>query len=86
MTNNQKLILLLEKEMIPDLEDYMDKLFEKIASKKSSKEDTDELEETRELHKDLKEILEDAKTGDMDENECGEIIDEIMELFDQEED
>jgi len=85
MTNNQKLILLLQNEVIPELEDHMDDLFEKIASNKGAKKYQEELQEVRDLHKDFKEILEDAMSGDMDDDECAEVIEEIMDMFDSEE-
>ena len=80
MTNNEKLIDLIQNQMIPDLEAYMDDLFEEIASKKGTKETEAELEETRTLYREFQELLEDAQSGEMDEEECAEIIQEILEL------
>ena len=80
MTNNEKLIDLIQNQMIPDLEAYMDDLFEEIASKKGTKETEAELEETRTLYRDFQELLEDALSGEMDEEECAEIIQEILDM------
>jgi hypothetical protein len=57
----------------------MDDMFELIASKKGTKETEAELEETRSLYRDFQEILEDAQSGEMDEAECGELINEILD-------
>ena len=84
MTNNEKLIDLIQNQMLPDLEAYMDDLFEEIASKKGTKETEAELEETRTLYRDFQELLEDAQSGEMDEEECEEIIQEILALGEEE--
>ena len=78
MTNKEKLIDLIQNQMIPDLEAYMDDLFELIASKKGTKETEAELDETRSIYHDFQEILEDAQSGEMDEEECAELIEEIL--------
>ncbi len=80
MTNNEKLIDLIQNQMMPELEAYMDDLFELIASKKGTQETETELEETRSLYRDFQEILEDAQSGDMDEEECAELISEILDM------
>lgn len=85
MSNNEKLIALIEERMMPDLEAYMDDLFELIASKKGTKETETELGETRSLYRDFQEILEDARSGEMDEAECAELIEEILAFGDEEE-
>lgn len=80
MTNAQELKKLLEEEVIPEIEEYMDDIFELIADKKSTKEDEEELEETRALRDDFREMLEDLEADEIDEEECGEIIEELMEM------
>jgi hypothetical protein len=84
MTQNQKLINLLENELIPELEDYIDDLFELIAANKGGDETQEELTESRELHKEYQELLADAHSGDMDEAECAELIEELMSVYGEE--
>lgn len=89
MTNVEELIELLQEDVIPDIEDYMDELFAIIADKKNSVGDIaeakEELEEIRTLQSDFKEMLEDAKNGEIDEDEANEIIDEIHDMMGEEE-
>lgn len=89
MTNAEELIELLSEDVIPDIEDYMDELFTIIADKKASAGDIadakEQLEEIREMHGDFKGMLEEAQKGEIDEDECNEIIDEIHEMMGEEE-
>lgn len=84
MTQKEQLIDLIENRMMPELEEYMDDLFEAIASKKGSKETETELEETRSLYRDFQEILDDARSGEMDEEECAELIRDILDMGEEE--
>lgn len=80
MTNAQELKKMLEEEVIPEIEEYMDEIFELIADKKSTKEDEAELEEVRALRDDFREMLEELEADEIDEEECGEIIEELMAM------
>lgn len=71
---------LLIKEVIPDIEDRLDEIFEEIAGEKNANdEQREEIEELREFKDDIKDILEDIQTGEIEEEECKEIIDDIKE-------
>jgi hypothetical protein len=71
---------LLTKEVIPDIEDRLDEIFEQIADgKNANDEQKEEIEELREFKSELEEILQDIQSGDIEEDECKEIIDEIRE-------
>ena len=74
----EELAELLKEEVIPEIEEYMDELFERIANeKKASSEDKEEYEELREMRDSFREMLLDVEGGAMDEEECEEIIEEI---------
>ena len=85
-TKAQELTELLKEEVIPEIEDYMDELFERIANeKKASPEDKEEYEELREMRDSFREMLLDVESGEMDEEECAEVIEEIEAMRDIEE-
>ena len=80
MSQAQKLEELLTKSVIPDIEDRLDEIFEEIADNKEASEDAkEEIEELREFKADLQDVLNDIKTGDIDEDECQELIEDILE-------
>lgn len=71
---------LLTNEVIPDIEDRLDDIFEQIAGEKNANDaQKNEIDELREFKADLEDILEEIKSGEIDEDECKEIIDEIKE-------
>ena len=81
-----ELVELLKEEIIPEIEDYMDELFERIANEKhASDEDKEEYEELREMRDSFTEMLKDVESGDMDDEECEELIEEIEAMRDIEE-
>lgn len=83
----KELAELLKEEIIPEIEDYMDELFERIANEKqASDEDKEEYEELREMRDSFTEMLKDVEGGDMDDEECIELIEEIEAMRDIEED
>ena len=80
MSYAQKLEELLTKEVIPDIDDRLDEIFEEIADEKNANEEQrEEIEELRDFKDDLKDVLEDIATGEMEEDECTEMIDDINE-------
>ena len=80
MSYAEKLKELLTKSVIPDLDERLDEIFEEIADSKEATEDAkEEIEELREFKSDLQEVLEDIETGDIEEDECKELIDDILE-------
>ncbi|MEA1955967.1 MAG: hypothetical protein U9N02_05690 [Campylobacterota bacterium] len=80
MSYSVQLEELLIKEVIPDIDDRLDEIFEEIADEKdANNEQKEEIEELREFKADLKDILEDIQTGEIEEDECQEIINDIKE-------
>ena len=78
MTQAEKLEELLTKSVIPDLNERLDEIFEEIADNKEATEDAkEEIEELQEFKADLQDVLEDIATGDIDEDECKELIEDI---------
>ena len=80
----EKLIKLIEEEVLPDIEEYIDVIFEKIASKNYLDEDEQNLYDMKEMRDEFKDMLAEVKTGEMDEEECLEIMEEIYEMKKQE--
>lgn len=86
MTEAEDLIDLLENDVIPEIESYIDDLYEKIAeAKNASEEDKQQLAELQELRQEFTALLDDVKHGDLDEEECRAIIDEIDMMRESEE-
>ena len=80
MSYAQKLEELLTKNVIPDLDERLDEIFEEISDNKEATEDAkEEIEELREFKSDLQDVLVDIESGDIDEDECKELIDDILE-------
>ncbi|CAM3865095.1 hypothetical protein [Arcobacter cloacae] len=80
MTIQQELEKLIKDEVLLEIEDYIDELFEIIASKKEDENTKEELSQMQEMKKDFEEMLFDLQNGEIDEEECKEIIDEINEM------
>jgi len=80
MSYAEKLEKLIIESVIPDIEESLDSIFEEIADSKEATEDAkEEIEELQEFKADLKDVLEDITTGDIEEDECKELIDDILE-------
>ena len=80
MTIQQELEKLIKDEVLLEIEDYIDELFEIIASKKEDENTKEELSQMQEMKKDFEEMLFDLQNSEIDEEECKEIIDEINEM------
>lgn len=82
MTVQEELKQLLEKQVIPDVEDALDDIFEQISELKNADDATkEEVEELQEFKADLKDILKDIESGDISDEECQEIIDDIKQAM-----
>ncbi len=81
MTIQEELKDLIENEVLVEIEDYIDELFEIIASKKDTPETKEELKNLQEMKKDFEDMLKDLANGEIDEEECKEIIEEIEEML-----
>jgi len=80
MSYAQELKKLIEESVIPDIDESLDMIFEEIADNKEATEDAkEEIDELREFKEDLQDILADIQSGEIEEDECKEIIDDIME-------
>lgn len=80
MTNAQILKNMLTEEVIPEVEDYMDDIFELIATKKATPEDEEELDEVRDMRDEFKEMITELENDEIDEDECAEIISELKAM------
>lgn len=81
MTKTEELIDLLNNDIIPEIEDVIDGLFELINDAKTATEEVkQELNELQELKTEFKVMLEEAMTGELEEEEAGEILEEIEEM------
>ena len=77
----KKLKNLLENEIIQDLEQEIDAMFQMVEREKTiSIADREELDEMQEMHRECKDILEEISLGEMDENEATELLAELIEL------
>lgn len=80
MSYAQQLQELITKSVIPDIDERLDEIFQEIAdSKEASIDAKDEIEDLREFKADLQDVLEDIANNDIDEDECKELIDDILE-------
>jgi hypothetical protein len=81
MKSSEKLKNLLENEIIQDLEQEIDAMFQMVEREKTiSIADREELDEMQEMHRECKDILEEISLGEMDENEATELLAELIEL------
>lgn len=80
MSYAEQLKKLLIESVIPDIEESLDEIFEEIADNKEATQDAkEEVEELREFKADLEDVLKDIENGDIEEDECKELIDDILD-------
>jgi len=80
MSSALKLLKMIQKEVIPEIEEHMDELFAIVADKNASEQDKEELKETQQLHKDFKDILKELEEDELEEDEIVEWIAAIEEM------
>ena len=80
MSLQEKLIKVIGDEILPDLVNSIDELFEIVAAKQESDEDKEEIKILQTLKQDFEEILEDVKSGEMEEEEYEELFNDIEEM------
>ena len=81
MTHTETLIDLLNNDIVPEIEDIIDELFELINDAKTAPAEVkEELHELQELKTEFKVMLEEAMTGELEEDEAQEILIEIKEM------
>ncbi len=72
---------LIETELIPDVEDHIDELFEGIASAKdATAQERLDLEEIQALRDEYKELLKELQSGDIDEEEAEQLYTELTAM------
>ena len=80
MTAIEKLENLLNREILPDLEEAIDEMFAMVERDKTiSLADREELEELQEMHAECREILIEIEAKEMEEDEAEEILGELIE-------
>jgi hypothetical protein len=85
MSIQKELEDLIKNEVLVEIEDYIDELFEIIAAKKEDDEIKEELKQMQEMKKEFEDMLVDLVHGDIDDEECEEIIAEINDMRKEEE-
>lgn len=86
MSYKEDLINLIENEVLIDINEYIDELNQVIVSSDEIDEEVKEdYEDAQSLKDEFMEILNDANAGDLNEEECAEIIDEINAIRAEEE-
>jgi hypothetical protein len=85
MSIQKELEDLIKNEVLVEIEDYIDELFEIIAAKKEDDEIKEELKQIQEMKKEFEDMLVDLVHGDIDDEECEEIIAEINDMRKEEE-
>lgn len=86
MSIQKELEDLIKNEVLIEIEDYIDELFEIIASKKEDENTKEELAQMQEMKKDFEDMLVDLANGEIDDEECKEIMEEINDMRKDEED
>lgn len=72
---------LIQNELIPDVEDHIDDLFEGIASAKDATvQERAELEDIQALRDEYKELLKELNSGDIDEEEAEQLYTELTSM------
>jgi len=74
----KKLKDLITNVVLPDIEDYIDDLFEDIANNKNASDaDNDELKNMHEMREEFQGILKDIKENNLEQEDCSELLSEI---------
>lgn len=78
---------LIQSELIPDVEDHIDELFEGIASAKdATAQEREELEEMQALRDEYKDLLKEIESGDVDEEEAEQLYTELTAMRENDDD
>ena len=81
MSIQKELKEIINNEVVVEIEDHIDDIFEIIAAKKDTPELKEELENMQEMKKDFEELLKDLEAGEIDDEEAQEIYDEIVDML-----
>jgi len=81
MSSKERLKNLLLNEFMPDLESAIDEIFMMIEKEKMiSLADREELEELQAMHAECREILIEIESGEMEEDEAKELLEELVDI------
>jgi len=81
VSKRERLKSILMDKLIPDLEEEIDAIFAMIEREKEiSLADREELEEMQGMHAECREILIEIESGEMDEEEAGELLEELLDM------
>ena len=86
MSIQKELEELIKNEVLIEIEDYIDELFEIIAAKKEDDDIKEELKHIQEMKKDFEDMLVDLANGEIDDEEAQEIMEEINDMRKEEDD
>jgi len=76
---------LIQNELIPDVEEHIDDIFESIASQKDATvEERAQLEDMQALRDEYKELLTELNSGDIDEEEAEQLYTELTSMRENE--
>ncbi len=82
-----KLKELIERTVMPDIEDRLDEIFADIAkSKKATDEQNEEIKDMHEMRDEFNSILKDIENRELSKEECSELFEEITEMIQDMED
>jgi hypothetical protein len=72
---------LIQNELIPDVEDHIDEIFESIASQKdATPQERAQLDDMQALRDEYKELLKELQSGDIDEEEAEQLYTELTSM------
>jgi len=76
---------LIQNELIPDVEEHIDDIFESIASQKDATvEERAQLEDMQALRDEYKDLLKELNSGDIDEEEAEQLYTELTSMRESE--
>lgn len=81
MSIQKELKEIITNEVLVEIEEYIDDLFEIVAAKKETPETKEELANMQEMKKEFEELLSDLEAGEIDDDEAQEIYDEIVDML-----
>jgi len=80
MEKTEQLKNLLENEILTDLENAIDEIFQILDKEKMiSMSDREDLENMQEMHQECRDILVEIEAGEMTQEEASELIDELVD-------
>ncbi|MDB4257417.1 hypothetical protein N9818_01060 [Arcobacteraceae bacterium] len=81
-----KLKELIERTVMPDIQDRLDEIFADIAkSKKATDAQNKEIKEINEMRDEFNAILKDIENRELSKEECAELFEEIKEMISESE-